>query len=521
MAITYRAFGTISHGANSCTPAYPSPAAGYGLFMLVSVAEATDTLPTTPSGWTLIGSFAGGGGTFGVDAGNRVAAWYQRDTDATGSEGTGTVTVTAAGSATGRAISAIIVSASKTLGAWETSVAGAEDTTLGTGYSVTVTPSIQGVNGDLALFGTTWVPDTVTQSAPTLTWTGYGGAITGRTAGANSNGNDLRLIFQSATVAGTSSGNATFGQTASGSGATGATAMLLIHDYDPPTNYDVDAALAATSTITAASVVNAVGGISLAATDSLTTAGLVGKVDAVTVGATATITATASVGSGVTNYDVTAALAATDTITTAGVVGKATGATLAATATTTAAAVVAAFTGAALAATGTTTAAAAVGVSSGATLAATATITAAGTTTSGLTTAVALAATDAIAAAAQVGMFGAVSLAATDTITTTGVVGRVGAVALAATATITATAAVGKVGAAAIAATATITTTSQVGKTATVTLAATATIDATITLPVAVTILDAGPAPARWTGSAPPPDTDGGAPATVYVGAYP
>ena len=36
---------------------------------------------------------------------------------------------------------------------------------------------------------------------------------------------------------------------------------------------------------------------------------------------------------------------------------------------------------------------------------------------------------------------------------------------------------------------------------------------------VDVTILDAGPAPARWTGSAPPPDMDGGAPATVLTGA--
>ncbi|HEX8489294.1 MAG TPA: hypothetical protein VF642_12170, partial [Propionibacteriaceae bacterium] len=75
MTVSYGAFGTVSHGTASCTPAYPSPTAGQGLFLLVAFAEATGTLPDTPAGWTLLGSSYGGGGTFGADAGPRGVAW--------------------------------------------------------------------------------------------------------------------------------------------------------------------------------------------------------------------------------------------------------------------------------------------------------------------------------------------------------------------------------------------------------------------------------------------------------------
>lgn len=230
MSVSYGAFGTISHGTTSCTPAYPSPTAGQGLFMLVSFTETSNTVPVTPSGWTLLGSASGGAGSFGLDTGPRGVAWYKRDTDATGSEGTGTVTVTAGGSGATRAISAIIISVTKTLAAWEASFCSGADATDGTAYSATMTPPTQAVSGDLALIGTTWRPDNVTQSSPSMAWTGSATTVTGRTAGGNTNDNDHRIIFQTYTPTGTTSGNAVFTQTASASTASGITAMVLIRD---------------------------------------------------------------------------------------------------------------------------------------------------------------------------------------------------------------------------------------------------------------------------------------------------
>lgn len=230
MTVTFGTMGTVVEGTGNLTPAYPSPTSGQGLGCIVWWGEASNTAPTLPAGWTLLGNFNSGAGSYALDAGDRNVSLWSRDTLATGSEGTGTITVTANGSATNRALGAAIFSMNQTLGSLVWSAFAGADATSGTSYSATGTAGgVTAVNGDHIFAITCWVPDTATVSSPSFSWTGTGSGQTFRGGGANNSGHDLRQLCYSRDCTGTSSGDPTFSATM-GAAGTGVTAFLVVHD---------------------------------------------------------------------------------------------------------------------------------------------------------------------------------------------------------------------------------------------------------------------------------------------------
>ena len=237
MTATFGNVGNSAAGTASINVDMPaSVAAGDGLLAIIGFGESTNTVPTGPADWTLIGSFAGGGGTFGVDTGDRgVAIFWHVAAAAYGDTETRTFTI--GGNVTGRVINGIIARYTRSLAAWvEPVMVGAADTTSGTDFSITPSPGWGALNGDSFAGTMATVPDTATTSAPTLTWTGTGTAtMTQSISTASTNGNDIRLTFAHRACTGTSSGDPTFAYTMSAA-ATGAGVIVRLRDTNaiPP-----------------------------------------------------------------------------------------------------------------------------------------------------------------------------------------------------------------------------------------------------------------------------------------------
>lgn len=217
MAIGFGAAGTAdANSGRSLTPSYPAVSAGD--YLLLEVAQKyADRTVNTPSGWTALGSASGGAGTDGtIDEGN-VKIWLYGK-EATGSE-SGTLSVTDTGG-TASCFAARIFSMTKGVGeSWSVSAAAtASDNTAGTSLVWTY-DSDPGVTANDWLV-TVWAinsdPYTHTHSLSCAGLSSITTASRGNvavTAGAN-----LRYGFVTHAIgAGTSSGVATYTNTASGS----------------------------------------------------------------------------------------------------------------------------------------------------------------------------------------------------------------------------------------------------------------------------------------------------------------
>jgi hypothetical protein len=177
---------------------------------LVALVHWHNSLGTTPScsdgTWSFVGVKWGSSGSYGLDAGPRGVAVWEKVATST-SEAAPTFTQPAG--AGGAGFGALVLYATKSLGAWAaTTFASGEDTTSGTGYSATAGSDPGITTGDLVILASSLSDDTASFSAgPTLTWTGATlAALTVITATANTQGNDMRVTSQRAAVtAGTSS----------------------------------------------------------------------------------------------------------------------------------------------------------------------------------------------------------------------------------------------------------------------------------------------------------------------------
>lgn len=226
-----RSSGPFAVGTTSVAPAYPDLDIGDMLILVVGSRGTTDPTPTTPTGWTLIGSsYNGGAGAFAADAGNARITTYSREATSR-LTGTQSVTITSGNTAHGQ----IYAINRDNAEGWTISSGGGTDTTAGTGYSVTTSSvSLDSASGgDVVLIASSINTDAYTYTSLSLTQTGS--TITTPNEEAEyrgTTGNDMGLHVASTEVtSGSGSGAATFSMTGSGSTASapaGATIAIKI-----------------------------------------------------------------------------------------------------------------------------------------------------------------------------------------------------------------------------------------------------------------------------------------------------
>lgn len=136
MAIGFVAQGTTPSaagagtGSTSVTPA--APTLNNTNLVLIEVKNKPDTAtPSTPAGWTLVGTVAGGTGSVGADTGPVRQTVFSRVKDA-GWSSMPAITVTGASASTAQAFSY-----SATTGLWDVAATSGADTTTGAAWSVT------------------------------------------------------------------------------------------------------------------------------------------------------------------------------------------------------------------------------------------------------------------------------------------------------------------------------------------------------------------------------------------------
>ena len=210
-----RAAGSQIAGSTSLAVPYPEHSVGDMLVLFVGNRDSTAT-PSTPSGWTSLGSFTGGVGTFGADAGNaRAIAFYRQATSLF--TGTQTVTVTSGNTSIGEMV-AIHRDDVKT---WTLDSDGGGDSSAGTAWSVTGSgiDLDSAYGGDIVVAGTAINTDAYLYSAHNMTASGITfGDVTQTTEFRSTTGNDMTLELSTGRVSsGSGSPALTFTSTASGS----------------------------------------------------------------------------------------------------------------------------------------------------------------------------------------------------------------------------------------------------------------------------------------------------------------
>ncbi|MFF2094869.1 hypothetical protein [Streptomyces sp. NPDC058202] len=192
MTISYVAAGALAQHTDTVTPALPAGfTAGQLAVLQVVSGHSLDPVPSTPSGWTLAGSFSGGGGSFGLNAGPRRLTFFVRQLAAGNAAPT---TAIPSGSA-GSMIGARVVTLARTAGTgWRWAAAFGEDTTSGTAFSVAGNSALTFKAGDFSLLGFAWPGQTVTASARAATATGITfNTATAHLSDAITSGNGARL----------------------------------------------------------------------------------------------------------------------------------------------------------------------------------------------------------------------------------------------------------------------------------------------------------------------------------------
>jgi hypothetical protein len=169
VTISYIAVGALSQNATTITPAYPAGATVGRLAVLqVASGSPTDSVPSTPSGWTAVDSFSGGGGTFGSGTGPRRITWFARVL--LGSDATPTTIIP---TGTGSVIAGRIHVLSRSAGTgWRWGDTFGDDQVSGTGFSAACSTAVTWTTGDFALIGYGIAGSGSTFSAEAITATG-------------------------------------------------------------------------------------------------------------------------------------------------------------------------------------------------------------------------------------------------------------------------------------------------------------------------------------------------------------
>jgi hypothetical protein len=242
MAVTYGAQGTAGNGTTNADLTYPTgiSASTSELFAIVcGRCSVADTAWAAPTGWTSVGQFEGGTGTFGVDTGTRRVAFFRKNT-VTGSE-TGTVNFAFGAGANTSTTTGAIFRVVKTAGFTVTAqFASGADTTNGTAFSATSSTSLNWATGDLLCIGVAQNIDSGTRSSISVSATGVTfGTRVAQIDIAVTTGNDVRRILDTVPVSSASTtAAATYSHTISAAGS-GPVAFLVLTE----TAVDISTAL--------------------------------------------------------------------------------------------------------------------------------------------------------------------------------------------------------------------------------------------------------------------------------------
>lgn len=189
-------------------------AAGDLLLIAVGVKPDTSTV-NTPSGWTKIGEFSGGGGTTGIDTGPTKVLWFYKT--AVGGDTAPTINITSTNVCWAQTM--YVTEATDT---FNLAAAGGTDVTTGTAWSVTCSTDPGLTVDDLVLVASVVPTDVTTPSqftAEAVSATGVSswGTVTELIEFDTSVGNDLGgFLFSTSVVAGTSTAAPVITATASG-----------------------------------------------------------------------------------------------------------------------------------------------------------------------------------------------------------------------------------------------------------------------------------------------------------------
>jgi hypothetical protein len=228
MAISYVGVGALAQAATSITPAYPGgTAAGQLAVLHVVSGHPDDSIPSTPSGWTLASSFSGGGGTFGSGTGPRRLTWFTRVL--LGSDATPTTELP---TGTGSVIAGRILALSRSAGTgWRWATAFGADTSSGTSFSAACTETPTWAAGDFAVLGYALPVSTASLTVEAVTATGITfGSVTERADDQVTSGNAGRLGAATCAV---SSGSGTQAPTVTATlaaASTGAAGVLRVRE---------------------------------------------------------------------------------------------------------------------------------------------------------------------------------------------------------------------------------------------------------------------------------------------------
>ncbi|MFF7966766.1 hypothetical protein ACFZC3_15540 [Streptomyces sp. NPDC007903] len=196
MTISIGTVGALATGTTTVTPALVGAAGDLAVLQVVS-GHPSDSVPSTPSGWTSAGSFSGGGGTFGTSAGPRRITYFVRVL--TGGEAAPTTSIPAA---TGSVISGRVMNLTRSAGTgWRWAAAFGEDTLSGTGFSATSLAALTFTAGDVAVIGYGVASNADSYTAEALTATGITfGTVTERADAVVAAGNGASVALATATV---------------------------------------------------------------------------------------------------------------------------------------------------------------------------------------------------------------------------------------------------------------------------------------------------------------------------------
>lgn len=231
-----RSGGPQLPGTTSISLPYPSHEVGDMFVMLVGNRDSTDPTPVTPDGWTSLGSYIGGAGTFGADAGNaRITAFYREAT----SRRFGTQIVTV--SASSVTVAQMITIHRDSVTSWLIDSDGGSDNSAGTAWSVTGSGIDLSYNleGDLVIVGSAMNTDARLYSGHAISASGITfGDVTQTSEYRTTTGNDMTLEVVTGRVSGGSATGVvpTFTSTANGSAANnpaGASLMIKIKGIIP------------------------------------------------------------------------------------------------------------------------------------------------------------------------------------------------------------------------------------------------------------------------------------------------
>lgn len=233
MTISFGSTGAQSTHTDTITPAVAGSAGQLAVLQVVS-GHPSDSVPSTPSGWTLVGSASGGGGTFGASAGPRRLTFFARVL--LGGDANPTTAIPSGSS--GSLIIGRVVSVARTAGTgWRWAASFGDDQTSGTAFSVAGTSALTWKSGDFALIGYGVASNADSYSAEAIAVSGVTfGAVTERADNAVTTGNGATVATASGVV---SSGTATLAPTVTAtlaSASTGIAGVMRIREASSDVN---------------------------------------------------------------------------------------------------------------------------------------------------------------------------------------------------------------------------------------------------------------------------------------------